>query len=58
MRVLLETDELVTDIGEALGLGPQDVADAAIACYAQHLRRTGKLSKVSEKTDQKHSEAS
>lgn len=58
VRVLLETDELVTEIGEAMGVGPQDVADAAIAYYAQHLRRTGKLPKVSEKKDQEQPEAS
>jgi hypothetical protein len=58
VRVLLETDELVTAIGEAMGVGPQDVADAAIAYYAQHLRRTGKLPKVSERKDQEQSEAS
>ncbi|WP_328753605.1 hypothetical protein OHT57_47115 (plasmid) [Streptomyces sp. NBC_00285] len=58
VRVLLETDELVTAIGEAMGVGPQDVADAAIAYYAQHLRRTGKLPKTSEKKDQEQPEAS
>ncbi|MFZ3467502.1 hypothetical protein ACODT3_39935 [Streptomyces sp. 4.24] len=46
VRVLLETDELVTEIIEHTGLtGPQHVADAAIAHYAAYLRRTGKLPK-------------
>ncbi|MEU9005801.1 hypothetical protein [Streptomyces sp. NPDC048551] len=58
VRVLLETDELVTAIGEATGMGPQDVADAAIAHYAQHLRRTGKLPKPSEQAAQEQPEAS
>ncbi|MER5617554.1 hypothetical protein [Streptomyces sp. NPDC002215] len=46
VRVLLETDDLVTEIGEETGMGPQDVTDAAIAHYAAHLRRTGKLPKA------------
>lgn len=57
VRVLLETDRLVTEIGEETGMGPQDVADAAIAHYAAHLRRTGKLPKT-PKADQEQSEAS
>lgn len=31
VRVLLETDDLVTEIGEETGMGPQDVTDVAIA---------------------------
>lgn len=58
VRVLLETDALVTEIGGALGMGPQDVTDAAIAYYAAHLRRTGKLPKVSEKSPQEPKEQS
>ncbi|MGW6202235.1 hypothetical protein ACWF9B_01060 [Streptomyces sp. NPDC055089] len=46
VRVLLETDDLVTEIGEETGMGPQDVTDAAIAHYAAYLRRTGKLPKA------------
>lgn len=46
VRVLLETDDLVTEIGEETGMGPQDVADIAIAHYAASLRRSGKLPKV------------
>ncbi|MCY0947290.1 hypothetical protein [Streptomyces antarcticus] len=46
VRVLLETDDLVTEIGEETSMGPQDVADAAIAHYAAYLRRTGKLPKT------------
>ncbi|MEU6293949.1 hypothetical protein [Streptomyces erythrochromogenes] len=49
VRVLLETDDLVTEIGEETGMGPQDVTDAAIAHYAAYLRRTGKLPKVPKK---------
>ncbi|MEU2086765.1 hypothetical protein ABZ569_33460 [Streptomyces albus] len=45
VRVLLETDRLVTEIGEELDMGPQQIADAAIAHYAAHLRRTGRLPK-------------
>ncbi|MFE2529064.1 hypothetical protein ACFXEL_33105 [Streptomyces sp. NPDC059382] len=51
VRVLLETDDLVTEIGEETGMGPQDVTDVAIAHYAAHLRRTGRLPKV-PKADQ------
>ncbi|MFJ7424097.1 hypothetical protein ACIQXD_36765 [Streptomyces uncialis] len=46
VRVLLETDDLVTEIGEETGMGPQDVTDVAIAHYAAYLRRSGKLPKV------------
>jgi len=53
VRVLLETDDLVTEIGEETGMGPQDVTDVAIAHYAAYLRRTGKLPKVPKsKADQ------
>jgi hypothetical protein len=48
VRVLLRTDQLVTEIGEATGKGPQQVADEAIAHYAAHLRRTGKLPKEND----------
>jgi hypothetical protein len=48
VRVLLETDALVTEIGEHTGMGPQHVADAAIAHYAKYMRRTGKLPKRPE----------
>lgn len=49
VRVLLETDGLVTEIIDHTGLtGPQHVADAAIAHYAAHLRRTGKLPKAAD----------
>nr|WP_011265244.1 hypothetical protein [Streptomyces sp. FQ1]AAX51349.1 unknown [Streptomyces sp. FQ1] len=58
VRVLLETDQLVTEIGEETGMGPQDVADAAIAHYAAHLRRTGKLPKVPKADQEQQSEAS
>ncbi|MFD9033329.1 hypothetical protein ACFVZW_19575 [Streptomyces sp. NPDC059567] len=58
VRVLLETDQLVTAIGETTGMGPQDVADAAIAHYAAHLRRAGKLPKESKEAPQEQSEAS
>lgn len=57
VRVLLETDELVTEIGAHTGMGPQHVANAAIAHYAKHLRRTGKLRKEPE-GDETPSEAS
>lgn len=47
VRVLLETDQLVTEIIDHTDLtGPQHVADAAIAHYAAYLRRTGKLPKT------------
>jgi hypothetical protein len=52
VRILLETDDLVTEIGEATGMGPQQVADAAIAHYARHLRRTGKLPKASAREEE------
>lgn len=53
VRVLLETDDLVTEIGEETGMGPQDVTDVAIAHYAAYLRRSGKLPKVPKsKADQ------
>lgn len=59
VRVLLETDDLVTEIGTHTGMGPQHVADAAIAHYAKYLRRTGKLSKEPEESiTQERSEAS
>ncbi|MFD5342286.1 hypothetical protein ACFWJY_00570 [Streptomyces anulatus] len=45
VRVLLETDALVTEIGAATGMGPQQITDAAIEHYARYLRRTGKLPK-------------
>ncbi|GAA1376791.1 hypothetical protein ACFPK5_00765 [Streptomyces beijiangensis] len=48
VRVLLETDDLVTEMGEHTGMGPQHVTDAAIAHYAKYLRRTGKLPKEPE----------
>ncbi|WP_331717658.1 hypothetical protein OG264_39530 (plasmid) [Streptomyces xanthophaeus] len=52
VRVLLQTDQLVTEIIEHTDLtGPQDVADAAIAHYAAHLRRTGKLPKPEKITE-------
>ncbi|MFI9777416.1 hypothetical protein ACIHCV_22335 [Streptomyces sp. NPDC051956] len=58
MRVQLETEALVTEIGEATGLQPQHVADAAIAHCSAHLRRTGKSPKASEESPQKRPEAS
>ncbi|MFD5899675.1 hypothetical protein [Streptomyces sp. NPDC060366] len=58
VRVLLETDELVTEIGTHTGMGPQHVADAAIAHYAKYLRRTGKLPKEPESDTQEQPEAS
>lgn len=45
VRVLVETDALVTEISEATGAGPQEITDAAIAHYAAALRRSGKLPK-------------
>ncbi|MFG3043108.1 hypothetical protein ACGFYZ_40050 [Streptomyces sp. NPDC048330] len=58
VRVLLETDDLVTEIGEETGMGPQDVTDAAIAHYAAYLRRTGKLPKVPKRDQEEQTEAS
>ncbi|MEV0580926.1 hypothetical protein [Streptomyces sp. NPDC050392] len=58
VRVLLETDDLVTEIGEETGMGPQDVTDAAIAHYAAYLRRSGKLPKVPKTVQEEQTEAS
>lgn len=58
VRVLLETDDLVTEIGEETGMGPQDVTDAAIAHYAAYLRRTGKLPKAPKADQEEQPEAS
>ncbi|MEU3978117.1 hypothetical protein [Streptomyces bacillaris] len=58
VRVLLETDDLVTEIGEETGMGPQDVTDVAIAHYAAHLRRTGKLPKTPKRDQEEQTEAS
>lgn len=45
VRLLLSTDALITEIGEAQGVGPQEVAEEAILFYAAHLRRRGILAK-------------
>ncbi|WP_406102366.1 hypothetical protein OG698_08370 [Streptomyces sp. NBC_01003] len=58
VRVQLETEALVTEIGEATGLEPQHVTDPAIAHYSAHLRRTGKSPKASAESPQKRPEAS
>ncbi|MEV5605699.1 hypothetical protein AB0L33_30100 [Streptomyces sp. NPDC052299] len=58
VRVLLETDDLVTEIGEETGMGPQDITDAAIAHYAAYLRRTGKLPKAAKRDQEEQTEAS
>lgn len=58
VRVLLETYALVTEIGEATGLEPQHVADAATAHYSAHRRRTGKSPKASGESPQKRPQAS
>lgn len=43
VRLLLTTDDVLSEIGETMGVGPQEVTEAAILHYAAYLRRTGKL---------------
>jgi len=45
VRVTLDVDQLVSEIAEHTGDGPQDIVEEAVRRYAAALRRSGKLPK-------------